>query len=263
MNDIILKIIEYKIHELESAAAVTPLATLRERVAAQKLRAPAFLPAIARPDQLAFIYEIKRASVVRGLLTVGFNPLRIAKAAYGEGVHALSVTVEERYHMGSPKTVDVIHDNLFIPILYSDYVIDKYQVYLAKNLGASALRLLPAILSERSFRELFDLCKELDILPVADCRAEDDLGRALRQKPAAIMINGRSLHSLAIDLEGAKRLFKRAEAGKSLIIAANCFTSPEEAIAVKGLGATAVLVGEECGAGFIAKTRALEQEVTQ
>ncbi|MDR3317988.1 MAG: hypothetical protein LBS99_00950, partial [Clostridiales bacterium] len=138
MNTIIRKIIENKIRELEALSAVTPLGVLKERVSVRKLRSPSFLTAVVRAGTLSFVKEIKRASIVRGLLVHDYNPLAIAKKAYTEGAHAISVCTERAYHMGADADVTFIRDNIFIPVMYRDYIIDKYQLYHARCLGAAA-----------------------------------------------------------------------------------------------------------------------------
>jgi len=260
MHPIILKIIDNKIKQLERAAVITPLAALRE-AAAKRPRAPGFTAAAVRAGELSFVKEIKRASVIRGVLLNDYNPVKIVKRFYSEGAHAVSVAAECSYHMGSAQDVTLIRDNLFIPILYKDYILDKYQIYLAASLGASAVMLNPTFLADRPYREIFELCRELNMLPVPDCRSEDDIIRSLRLRAQFLNINGRSINSLAIDAVYARRLISQASQ-KTAVMAENCFSTPKDALELKALGVSTLLIGEEITqADFIAKTRKLEAKL--
>jgi len=259
MNATVLKIIEAKIKALECAARVVPISELRAEAAKTAGRAPDFFAAVVKAGELSFIKEIKRASILRGVLINDYNPLKIAKRAYVDGVHALSVFTEGAYHMGSDTDVTIIKENLFIPVMYRDYILDKYQIYLAASLGASAVMLTPSVLSNKPYREIFELCEELNVLPVPNCRSEDDIERSLKFKPKIISVNGRSLNTLAAEAAYARTLIAAA-AKKTAVIADNCFSSPQDALELKRLGASALIIGEEdLRPDFAAQVRALEK----
>ena len=126
-----------------------------------------FEKALAAPG-ISVICEVKKASPSKGLIAVDFPYLEIARQYERAGASAISVLTEPEYFLGSDDYLREIAREVSIPVLRKDFTVDEYQIYEAKVLGADAILLIAAILSEEKIKEFYDLAKSLDL----DCLVE-------------------------------------------------------------------------------------------
>jgi indole-3-glycerol phosphate synthase len=169
-----------------------------------------FAAALARPG-VSLIAEIKRASPSRGLLRPRFDVAELAQTYVGNGAAAISVLTDARFFQGRPDylvTARAAMQGLGqnVPILRKDFIIDPYQVYEARALGADALLLIVAVLSDRQLRDLLSLTHRLGMQALVEVHNEAELERALVVEPRIIGINNRELATFRVDLETTFRL---------------------------------------------------------
>ncbi|MBQ5311378.1 MAG: indole-3-glycerol-phosphate synthase, partial [Oscillospiraceae bacterium] len=152
-------------HEMQRCS----LANMKKR-AEQKLsdRTPLSLAKALKKDTLSCICEVKKASPSKGLIREDFHPADIAAEYAAAGADAISCLTEEHYFQGSASYLRDIAQNVNLPILRKDFVIDEYMLYEARAIGASAVLLIAAVLDDARLRAYFELAHELGL----DCLVE-------------------------------------------------------------------------------------------
>lgn len=224
------------IKALKEASSRQPLATGYSPVAN-------FVNAIAVPNQVSIIAEMKKRSPSAGLLVKSYSPGTIAKMYEKAGARALSVLTEEDYFNGRAEHISEIKKASALPILRKDFIFDPYQIYESKILGASAILLILAILNRRTYVELLKLAKELGMTALVEVHTEKELEMALREKPDLIGINNRDLKTLKVNIETSFRLAERVPNGIT-IVAESGIKSPKIIHELKNAGISAALIGE-------------------
>lgn len=212
---------------------------LRERAAGGGGR---FMAALSRPG-LSFICEVKRASPSKGLISPDFPYLKIAADYEAAGADAVSVLTEPEFFLGRDSYLEEIKEASQLPVLRKDFVVDAYQIYQAKALGASALLLIAAILEEGQMREYIALASELGLDVLAEAHSEAEAAAADRAGARIIGVNNRDLRTFQVDFSNALRL-RGLVSPKALFVAESGIRGPEDARLLSKAGADAVLVGE-------------------
>ncbi len=235
-------IVEYTRGRLTADMDRTPLADVM--AAAEDTRAPQDFPfrqALARPG-LSFICEIKRASPSAGLISPDFPYLEIAREYAGHGADAVSVLTEPHFFKGSEEYLRRIAGAVHTPVLMKDFVLSEYQIYRARALGASAVLLIPAILSRADLRDCLDLTRSLGLSALVEARSEREVQAAAAAGADIIGINSRDLRTFRIDLEAFGRLAPTVPDGV-LKVAESGINSRSDVLAMQEAGADAVLIG--------------------
>lgn len=156
-------------------------------------------------DGLSIIGEFKKASPSMGVLNNNLNLIdRIDK--YNNSMDAISCLTEEDYFNGSIEYLKEIRKISELPIIRKDFIIDSYQVYEAKIIGADAILLIVAILDDNKMKELYDLAYKLDLDVLLEVHNEEELERAFKINPKIIGINNRNLKDFSITLQTSKKL---------------------------------------------------------
>ena len=140
-----------------------------------------FEKALAAPG-ISVICEVKKASPSKGLIAVDFPYLEIARQYERAGASAISVLTEPEYFLGSDDYLREIAREVSIPVLRKDFTVDEYQIYEAKVLGADAILLIAAILSEEKIKEFYDLAKSLEIDCLIEVHNEKELKKEVKEK---------------------------------------------------------------------------------
>jgi indole-3-glycerol phosphate synthase len=198
--------------------------------------------AIAVPG-LSFICEVKKASPSKGIIAADFPYLQIALEYEAAGAAAVSVLTEPDYFLGSDKYLREIAAAVSIPAIRKDFVIDSYQIYEAKLLGAKAVLLICALLETETLAEYIKTAHELNLSSLVEIHNEAEAEQALKAGARIIGINNRDLKTFKVDLAVTARLRSLIPAG-ILAVAESGIKSPEDVRAISGLGLDAVLVGE-------------------
>ena len=205
------RILAHKREELDKRRARHGLAQLRE-LAAEQSGARGFAQSIksrVSRRETAVIAEIKRASPSKGTLRESFDPIAIARGYQAAGAACVSVLTDTRFFRGSGAILDLVRRHCALPALRKDFIMDPYQIYESKALGADALLLIAAALPDDGLlRELFALAVELGMDVLAEVHDETELERALAlgDDLELIGVNNRDLTTFTTSLDTSLRI---------------------------------------------------------
>ena len=157
-------------------------------------------------QDINFICEVKKASPSKGIIAQDFPYLTIAKEYELAGASAISVLTEPNYFLGEDKYLQEIAQNVSIPVLCKDFIIDEYQIYKAKILGASAILLICAILDDETLKRFFTLAEKLGLSCLVEAHDENEIKRALKMQARIIGVNNRNLKDFTVDVENSLKL---------------------------------------------------------
>ena len=152
---------------------------------------------VLKESGLSVISEVKKASPSKGVITEDFRPVETAIAYEEAGAAAISCLTEEHYFKGGSKYFADIRAKVNIPMLRKDFIFDEYQIYEAKVLGADAILLIAAILSEEKIKEFYDLTKSLDLDCLVEVHNEEELKKVIACGCDIIGINNRNKQTCA------------------------------------------------------------------
>ena len=235
----------------------TIAAYARERVAADNLREPLetlkarctepgsgerFYDTIRKPG-LRFICEIKRASPSKGLIDPVFDYLSIARDYEAAAADCVSCLTEPKWFLGSDEIFACIRREIRLPMLRKDFVVDAYQIYQAKALGADCVLLICALHDTAAIARYLELCDSLGLAALVEAHDAAEIDMAAEAGAKMIGVNNRNLKDFSVDFSNAARLRERIPAN-ALYVAESGVTGPEDARALREMGADAVLVGE-------------------
>jgi len=192
---------------------------------------------------LSFICEIKKASPSKGIIAENFPYLEIAKEYEIAGAAALSVLTEPEYFLGSDRYLQEIAAEVNIPVLRKDFIVDPYQIYEAKLLGAHAVLLIAALLDAKALAVCVKTAQELGLSALVEIHSEAEADNALEAWARIIGINNRDLKTFKVDTGVTARLKKRIPSG-ILTVAESGIKSADDVKAMKEAGVDAVLIGE-------------------
>lgn len=201
-----------------------------------------FEKALSQPG-LSFICEVKKASPSKGLIAPDFPYVEIAKEYEKAGASAISVLAERDYFLGSPQYVGEIAKAVSIPVLRKDFIIDEYQIYEARAIGASAVLLICAILDDATLKRFFDLADSLGLSALVEAHDEEEVQRALRCGARVIGVNNRNLKDFTVSLDTSCRLRPLVPADK-IFVAESGIKTPAHTQKLRDHGVDAVLIGE-------------------
>jgi len=232
---------------VEKAKEALPLEQAQQQalaLAAQRVEKTAlpFECALAAPG-LSFICEVKKASPSKGIIAADFPYLQIAREYEAAGAAAVSVLTEPDYFLGSDQYLREIAAAIAIPTLRKDFIIDPYQIYEAKVLGAQAVLLICALLDTETLGLYIKTAAELGLSSLVEIHHEAEAEQAVRAGARIIGINNRDLKTFKVDLAVSARLRALIPAD-ILTVAESGITSPEDVRALSGLNLDAALVGE-------------------
>ena len=217
-----------------------------ERVAADKAKVPlaelqglarqrgkangaAFTAALQKPG-LSFICEVKRASPSKGLIAPEFPYLNIACEYERAGADAVSCLTEPKWFLGSDR-------------IFTDIRVDEYQIWQAGVMGANAVLLICAILDTKTVARYLELCDSLGLAALVEAHDEAEIRAAVSAGARIIGVNNRNLKDFSVDFSNAARL-RDLIPPSCLYVAESGVTRPEDAAALRRIGADAVLMGE-------------------
>ena len=156
--------------------------------------------------EYAIIAEIKKASPSAGIISEDFDPLKKAKEYEEFGASALSILTEEDYFLGSTKYLKDVKKITNLPILRKDFIVDTYQIYESKFIGADCILLIASILNDEQLREFSDLAETLQLDYLIEVHNEEELSRVELFSNAIIGVNNRNLKTFEVDIQNSVRL---------------------------------------------------------
>ena len=239
LNDIIV----HKKKDLEELKTRFPLHRLREAVEhRENHQARSFRKAVAAPNRLNLICELKKASPSEGIIREDFQPLRIASLFEHAGAAAISVLTESHYFKGRPSYLKTVRQVTRIPLLRKDFIFETYQLYETALLEADAFLLIASLLTEVELKNLISLGRELEMDALVEVHSDEDLKKAAAAGAALIGINNRDLKTLSVDPERARKLIPHIPKGIPIVVESG-LSRHEELMEYKSLGVHAFLVG--------------------
>ncbi|QXF33877.1 bifunctional indole-3-glycerol phosphate synthase/phosphoribosylanthranilate isomerase [Photorhabdus luminescens] len=167
-------------------------------------------------EQTVFILECKKASPSKGIIRQDFDPIQIAKI-YQPYAAAISVLTDEKYFQGSYEFLRLVSDTVHQPVLCKDFIIDPYQIYLARYYQADAILLMLSVLDDQQYIALSELAHSLNMGVLTEVSSEEERARAVALKAKVIGINNRDLRDLSIDLNRTKQLAPQLPEGTIVI----------------------------------------------
>ena len=207
-----------------------------------KANGAAFYDAIAKPG-MSFICEVKKASPSKGVIDPVFDYLAIAREYAAAGAEAVSCLTEPKWFLGSDDIFREIRAAIATPMLRKDFVVDEYQLYQAKALGANCALLICAILDTETLERYLGICDDLGLAALTEAHDESEIAAAVAAGARMIGVNNRNLKDFSVDLGNAERLRERIPADR-LYVAESGVKTPADAAAMKRIGADAILMGE-------------------
>jgi len=234
------QIVKTKRMEVEESKTLYPLSAVRDGL---KNMAPArnFKKALL-DRKCAIIAEVKRKSPSRGTIRNDFDPLEIAAIYEKNGAAAVSVLTDEPFFGGKKESLTKIKGKILLPVLRKDFIIDPYQVYETKRLGADAILFIARLLQEE-LGDYIRLAEALDLISLVEVHSAEDLALALAAGAELIGINNRDLATFETGLETSLKLASLVPRGR-IAIAESGIQSRNDIEILLEAGIHAFLIGE-------------------
>lgn len=238
-------IAEKRKEQLLRDMAAVPLAEVKAAAekAAENDTGRSFRKALTSLPRPAVIAEVKKASPSKGIISEDFRPAEQAVAYQKAGAAAVSCLTEEYYFKGSAEYFKAVRKAINLPMIRKDFIIDPYQIYEAKAMGADAVLLIAAILSEEQMREYRIIAESLGMDVLAESHDEKELEAVIAAGCTIFGINNRNLKTFEVSLENTKRLAKLVPYG-GILVSESGIKTAEDMKFLADLGADAVLIGE-------------------
>ena len=245
MSDILDKILAHKAEEVAAAKRERPLARMRDeaRAAASPRDFLGALRTRIAGGEAAVIAEIKKASPSKGLLRADFDPAAIAASYGAHGAACLSVLTDREFFQGAPQYLAAARNACSLPALRKDFMLDAYQVYEARALGADCILLIAAALDVARMQELEALAHELGMAVLVEVHDAAELASALALATPLIGINNRNLRTFETRLETTLGLLA-AIPDDRIVVTESGIMRREDVQRMRGAGVHAFLVGE-------------------
>ena len=249
MSDILDKIVAVKREEIAAAQRKRPLAVVRADAESRVLTrdfAGALRAKIAA-GQAAVIAEIKKASPSKGVLRAEFIPADIAQSyAEGDGktsAACLSVLTDRQFFQGEPDFLKQARASCDLPVLRKDFMVDAYQIYESRAMGADCILLIAACLDDAQMAELEAIARSLDMAVLVEVHDRAELDRALRLKTPLVGINNRNLRTFEVSLDTTLGMLKDVPPDR-LLVTESGILSRADVKTMRDAGVHAFLVGE-------------------
>lgn len=246
---ILAEIVSHKQQEVAQMQANLPLTELKKQVNDTPW-AEDFLMAIEQSHHKpSLIAEVKKASPSKGIICADFDPVKIAQAYERNGVTCISVLTDRKFFQGSFDNLRKIRQSVTLPLLCKEFVIEPYQIYLARASGADAILLIAAILSDRTLQEFLQIAHSLGMTALVEVHTLGELDRVLALSDVRLVgINNRNLENFHVDLATTQQLMAQrrqqiGDLGITVVSESGLHTSDDLSLVAEA-GVRAVLVGE-------------------
>ncbi len=245
MSDILDKIVAVKREEVATALAKKSLALVREDAESRVLTRDfeGAMRAKIAAGQAAVIAEIKKASPSKGVLRQEFIPADIAQSYAEHGAACLSVLTDKRFFQGSVDFLKQARASCDLPVLRKDFMIDDYQVYEARAMGADAILLIAACLDDAQMAEMEAVARSLDMAVLVEVHDRAELDRALKLKTRLVGINNRNLKTFEVSLQTTLDMLPAVPSDRLLVTESGILSS-DDVKRMREAHVNAFLVGE-------------------
>ena len=219
MSDILDKIVAVKREEVAAAVMQKSLAVVRADAESRVLTRDfeGAMRAKIAAGQAAVIAEIKKASPSKGVLRADFIPADIAQSYAEHGAACLSVLTDKQFFQGSVDFLKQARASCDLPVLRKDFMIDTYQVYEARAMGADAILLIAACLDDAQMAEMEAVARSLDMAVLVEVHDKAELERALKLKTRLVGINNRNLKTFEVSLQTTLDMLPDVPADRLLV----------------------------------------------
>ena len=245
MSDILKKIVAVKHEEIAQASQKKSLAMVRADAESRVLTRD-FIGAIQHKinqGQSAVIAEIKKASPSKGVLRADFIPADIAQSYAEHGAACLSVLTDAQFFQGSVDYLKQAMASCDLPVLRKDFMVDAYQVYEARAMGADCILLIAACLDDAQMKDLEAIALSLDMAVLVEVHDAEELNRALKLKTPLVGINNRNLRTFEVSLDTTIGMLKDLPSDRILVTESGILT-PADVQKMREAKVNAFLVGE-------------------
>jgi indole-3-glycerol phosphate synthase len=246
LNDIV----ENTLTKLDIKKSELPLTEIISKLNELNLPKGAFKESLLKKDQ-AVIAEIKKASPSAGIISEDFDPIKKAKEYEDFGASALSILTEEDFFQGSSEYLKEVKAMTSLPILRKDFMVDEYQIYEAKLIGADCILLIASILNDNEIQSFVDLAESLELDYLIEVHDLKELKRVEHFSNAIIGVNNRNLKTFDVDLNNSINL-KKAFNGNNLFVAESGIKSQDDIDTLKAHDIHVFLIGESLMKGDFA-----------
>ena len=245
MSDILDKIVAVKHQEVSAAKKRKPLDVVRadaesrvltrDFIGALRAKIAAGLPAV--------IAEVKKASPSKGVLRAEFIPADIAQSYAEHGAACLSVLTDVQFFQGSVDYLKQARASCQLPVLRKDFMVDAYQIYESRAMGADAVLLIASCLTDAQMAEFEAIARSLDMAVLVEVHDQAELERALRLKTPLMGINNRNLKTFEVSLDTTLAL-RALVPSERILITESGIQTREDVLRMGAAGVNAFLVGE-------------------
>ena len=237
------EIVEKTKKRVAEAKELKSLDELKEEVSKLEITDDFPFKKALKEDGISIIAEVKRASPSKGMIAQDFDYVAIAKEYEEAGASAISVLTEPYFFMGYDDYLKEISENVSIPLLRKDFVIDEYMIYEAKLLGASAVLLIVSILDIVQLKKYLDLAHDLGLSAIVEVHDGDEIRTAMIVGAEIVGVNNRNLADFTVDVENSISL-RRCVSGDVVFISESGIKTKEDVMKLKENDVDAVLIGE-------------------
>jgi indole-3-glycerol phosphate synthase len=222
IDGILMEIVNYKIDFVADLVKKEPLRLLMNASKKTTRLKNIFTSKINEIHELnkpAIIAEIKKASPSQGVIDVNFNPVEISKDYVSGGAACISILTDEKFFLGKMEDLISVRRTTDIPILQKDFIVDEYQLYKARSIGADCILLIMKYLDPIYAAELEDIALSLGLDVLCECHDVSEVDASTKYlKTKLIGINNRNLTNFSIDIENTKNLCSLASQNGSRIV---------------------------------------------
>ncbi|MGC9119901.1 MAG: indole-3-glycerol phosphate synthase TrpC [Sulfurihydrogenibium sp.] len=241
--NILEKIVQTKREELENYTSV--YVKHLEKLALERKKKVLDFKKSLQGKGINIIAEVKKASPSKGVIRHDFEPVTIAKIYQENGAKAISVLTDKQYFQGDIQYLYSISQEVKIPVLRKDFIIDERQILEAYSYGADSYLLIAKILTLQEMKELIDFGKKLGMEPLVEIHSYDEGVKSLYAGATIIGINNRNLETFEVDINVSKTLApKMKELGAEVVVAESGLNTKQELLDLKNYQVDAFLIGE-------------------
>lgn len=215
----------------------------------QKIKRPGmhktqdFFSALKNNTDISIIAEVKKASPSKGIIKEDFDPVKIAKEYSESNVQAISVLTEKNFFLGCDDYLMRVRQNSVLPVLRKDFIIDIWQVYQSRCLGADAILLIVSLLSDEDLKKFQIVAGILGMQCLVEVHDKEEVERALESGAKILGINNRDLRTFNVDLKTTEQLMNYIPHDRA-VVSESGIKDSDDVKYLKDIGVDAVLIGE-------------------
>lgn len=234
-------IVLYKRELVMKERKTLPLSILLAEI--EHLEDPRNFKKAIEKNTLSIIGEIKKASPSKGIIKEDFSPKDLAKTYELCNVDAISVLTEDKFFLGSNDYLKIVKKETSKPVLRKDFIIDEYQIYQSRYLGADAILIIAALHDCHSIHQLLQTTYSLGLSAIVEVHTEKELENATCAGAEIIGINNRNLHTFETSLATTERLISKVPKG-CVVVSESGIHNREDMLSLQQMGVHGVLIGE-------------------